>query len=349
MSYKRTIENIAVILRAEAMRYRKIYDELAEKKDRMLKEAEAGYIGNVLKNKIEEINTEFEQEITNLRINATKSLDDLNELRESEISKVGAIDEKALSKVNALRGLPVTAEEIEALASDEHISTNYWAKKAVKKLAEDNNYKVENTGYGAELALKLSILDELSDQYNRILKNYPTGNGDEVEAINCKYVYLSDSVTNRAVLLYGGKIDYLSQRDRANKAWNNIRAKETDSDKALAIGNALRNSKTSENRNALIYKIVTDTEINDYALRLTGHYNELMEFRNNKLSNYKRATEAVEKIRMTNSKERIDMIIGEEEGNECFNEMFSSEMKHNEYLKELMRPTQPETTGAEAE
>lgn len=344
---KHNIETLTVILKAEIMRYKKEFDKALEQKEKDLADAKKGFIGDKLKQRIAEINEEFDKKIVNLRLDAIASLEEIEALKKQELGEVQGIDKATVEKINALRDIPISADEYEALMQDVLISSNYWAKRSLMHLASKNNIDVTETGIGATYSVKISVLSQLKDQFARVINNYRCA--DRSENMMCEHVYLSDNVLENAIKIYGGKVSTLTEVEKANNAWLTIKANTNDIDRAFAIGNCMRNAKTEENKDRLLYLLSTDLNVKEISLQLSGYYDEITDFRSNKAIAYEQATKAMQIVRSASSKEQIDFIATEQGENAFFKKMYNEEIGRNETLAVLMNPTQPETTGAEAE
>lgn len=345
MSYD--IKTLTTILKAEIGRFKKEYDKAIEQKEKDLEDAKSGFIGDKLTQRIAEINTEFDKKVIDLRLSASVVLDEIEALKKTELGKVQGIDKTTVEKINALRDIPISADEFEALMQDVLISSNYWAKRSLMHLASKNNIDVVDTGIGATYSTKLSVLEQLRDQFTRVLYNYKSSN--KSEAMMCDYVYLSDNVMRKAMEMYDGSIGTLTEVEKADNAWLTIKANANDVDRAFMIGNCMRNAKTQENRNRLLYKLSMDANIKEVSLQLSGYYDEISDFRSNKVIDYEKATKAMQRVRSASSKEDVDSIATEQGENVFFKKMYKEEIKRNEGLAVLMYPAQAETTGAEAE
>lgn len=338
---RNNIKTLTTILKAEIEHFKKEYNEAVEQKEKDLKDAKKGFIGDKLAQRIAEINTEFERKVIDLRVNASYVLDEIGALRKTELGKVQWVDKAAVERINALRDIPISVDEFEALMQEDMISSNYWAKRSLMHLASKNNIDVVDTGIGATFSTKLNVLKQLEDQFVKVLYNYKSS--DKVEAMMCERVYLCDNVLRRAAELFDGSLSLQTEIEKANNAWFSIKANDNDVDRAFAIANCLRNAKTEENRNRLLYNLSTDTNIKEVSLQLSGYYDEISDFRSNKAIDYEKAAKAMHRVRSASAKETVDFIATEQGENVFFKKMYDDEVARNERLAILMHPTQTET------
>lgn len=342
---KMTINIVANILKADADRYRKEYDKALTEKGRALESAKKNFIGDALKVENERIENEFNSKIVELRTECAKGIEDINSLREQEKVQVQGFDKNTVEKVMALHDIPMTEDEFIALMDDVRIASNYMAKKVLMTIAEKNGIDVTKIGIGADYSTKLDVLNQLEQQLTSIISNYPDGNFDHMEAIKCKHVYLSEDIVNRAIGIYGGKLDIKSDDEKADKAFLTIKSKHGDMERAFAISNALRNAKGEAVRNRLLYKLSSDSELSDISLQMSGAYNEINNFRQNSVKDYGKAIEAMDRVRKATAKDSVDLVLSENSENAFFNKMYDSEMKKNDYLRSFMNPEYTDTTN----
>ena len=149
----------------------------------------------------------------------------------------------------------------------------------------------------------MSILDQLTDQLNKILKYYGTNDPDERANVN--YLYLSDTILERAKQMYGGKVGKLSDSQKADKAYFTVRTQHTDIQQGIAIANVLRNAK-GEVKNMILCRLAEDNGISSMAAEFSGHMDEIADFKNGKAQEYREAQKALQNIRKTKNKAVIE-------------------------------------------
>ena len=94
--------------------------------------------------------------------------------------------------------------------------SNYWVQKAVGALAEENGIPVTELPLDASLDTKLNVLNQLSDQLDKLLSFYNTGAHDS-ESMRARFLYLNDDILNNAVNIYNNGVRDLSEADAAER------------------------------------------------------------------------------------------------------------------------------------
>lgn len=344
-----TIELATKFLQLEAERYKKEYDRIIAEKKAALENARKSFIGQALQNELDRIEKKFGEELIAAKHEALKSVEVLNELREQEKAEVQGINRDTIEKINTIKDVPMTEDEFVALMDDVRVTSNYWAKRSLMNIAEKNNIDPVKTGIGADYALKLNVLSQLESQMAEIVEKYPCEgiySGDRPKVL---YANLADNVCDNAIRLYGGTVDLRTETAKAQKAILFIKAQQTDMNKALAISNAFRNSKTNENRNAMLYALATDSSISPLSLQMSGIYGEIEDFKNGKITQYAAACNAMEKVRKATEKDTVEMVKAEQGSNTYFAEMYADEIKKNEFLKSFASPLVDNVPGEVAE
>ena len=277
--------NIAVVaesLKYEADEYKKRYDEIQRAKERELKEANDNYRpgSKMLIGRVEQIKETCDSTLTRLKVEAAdRALQDVEALREQELLRVQTINEPLLAKIRAIANIPMTTAELKAFTDKINARGDYWAGRMLADIAERNGIEAAEIGIESTLDTKMSVLDQLADQLNRILKLYGTNNPEE--RINTNYVYLNDTILERAKQMYGGKVGKLSDSQKADKAYFTVRTQQTDIQQGIAISNVLRNAK-GETRNLILCRLAEDNSISNMAAEFSGHLDEIADFKNGK-------------------------------------------------------------------
>lgn len=330
------IEVVAECLKFEADEYKKSYDEIQRTKERELKEAEDNYKpgSKMLIDKVEQIKNACDSTLTRLKVEAAdRAMRDVEELREQEMLRVQTINENLLSKIRAIANIPMTSLELKAFAAKIGAKGDYWASRALSDIAEQNGIDPAEIGIESTYDTKMSILDQLTDQLNRILKYYGTKDPEERPKVN--HLYLNDTIIERAKQMYGGKVGRLSDDQRVDKAYFTVRTQFTDIQKGIAISNVLRNAK-GEVRNMLLCRLAEDNAISNMAAEFSGHYDEIASFKNGKAAEYRAAEKAMQDIRKIKDKTVIEQTAAGMEDNTFFGDMFAKEQKQNADLYETL-------------
>lgn len=338
--------NIAVVaegLKFEADEYKKRYDEIQRTKERELKEANDNYKpgSKMLIERTEQIKNACDSALTRLKVEvADRALQDVEALREQELFRVQTVNEPLLAKIRAIANIPMTALELKAFSAKIGAKGDYWASRALSDIAEQNGIDPEEIGIESTYDTKMSVLDQLTDQLNRIFKYYGTNDPEERPKVN--HIYLNDTIIERAKQMYGGKVGRLSDGQKADKAYFAVRTQFTDIQKGIAISNVLRNAK-GEVRNMLLCRLAEDNTISNMAAEFSGHYDEIASFKNGKAAEYREAERAMQNIRKVKDKTVIEQTAAGMEDNTFFEDMFAKEQKQNADLYETLNGAGTET------
>ncbi len=182
--------------------------------------------------------------------------------------------------------LPISLStlELKAFAAKIGAKGDYWASRALSDIAEQNGIDSVEIGLESAYDTKMSILDQLAGQLNRIFKYY--GTNDPIERPKVNYMYLNDTIIERAKQMYGGKAGKLSDSQKADRAYFTVRTQHTDIQKGIAIANVLRNAKDGV-RNLILCRIAEDNSISSMAAEFSGHFEEITGFKNGLAKEYR--------------------------------------------------------------
>lgn len=338
-----SIAVVAESLKFEAEEYKKRYDEIQRTRERELKEAKENYKegSKMLIERVERIKETCDSTLTRLKVEAAdRALQDVEALREQELFRVQTVNEPLLAKIRAISNIPMTALELKAFSAKIGAKGDYWASRALADIAEQNGIDPEEIGIESTYDTKMSVLDQLTDQLNRIFKYYGTNDPEERPKVN--HMYLNDTIIERAKQMYGGKVGRLSDSQKADKAYFTVRTQFTDIQKGIAISNVLRNAK-GEVRNMLLCRLAEDNTISNMAAEFSGHYDEIASFKNGKAAEYREAERAMQNIRKVKDKTIIEQTAAGMEDNTFFGDMFAKEQKQNADLYETLNGAGTET------
>lgn len=331
--------NIAVVaegLKFEADEYKKRYDEIQRTKERELKEANDNYKpgSKMLIERTEQIKNACDSALTRLKVEAAdRALQDVEALREQELFRVQTVNEALLAKIRAIANIPMTALELKAFAAKIGAKGDYWANRALSDIAEQNGIDSTEIGLESTYDTKMSILDQLTDQLNRIFKYYGTNDPEERPKVN--YMYLNDTMIERAKQMYGGKVGKLSDGQKADKAYFTVRTQQTDIQKGIAISNVLRNAK-GEVKNLILCRLAEDNSLSSMAAEFSGHFDEIASFKNGRAAEYREAEKALQNIRKVKDRTIIEQTAAGMEDNTFFRDMFAKEQRQNMTLNEIL-------------
>ena len=186
------------MLKQETEEYKKGCDGIQTARERELKEANDNYKpgSKLLAERVEQIKNACDASLARLRVEtADRALKDVEELRQQELQRVQTVNEPLIAKIRAIANIPMTTAELKAFTDKINARGDYWAGRMLADIAERNGIEAAEIGIESTLDIKMSVLDQLADQLNRILKYY--GTNDPEERINTKYVYLSDAILER--------------------------------------------------------------------------------------------------------------------------------------------------------
>lgn len=334
---KLTIDIITAIMKYEAEQYKKGYDEAIKTK----KEAEKTLNENFkkgtdfYKKQKEAINTDFEETIGKLKVTAAeRGLKDVKDLREQEKKRIQNIDETLLAKIRAVSDIPMTQSELTALADKLGTKDNYWASRMLSNIAEKNGIDFFDRALEPSYDTKMSVLDQLVDQFDNIISKYPA---DKWDGGKVNHLYLSDRVIANAKAIYGGKITTASDEQIADKAYWTVRGQGTQIEKGIAISNVLRNAK-GETRNLLLCKLAEDNTIQEMAYKLSGYSEEINSFKYGKAKEYRKAQRIMNDITNITDREVVQNILTENVENNFLSGLVEQETKKNEYFASLVMP-----------
>ncbi len=302
-------------------------------------------------NKKQEIQLACDMAIIKAREKAAKKATEaIEDMKEWERTGVRTINTEALARVNALRGIPVTTEELKQILS-KHGSSNYWVQRAVAALAEENGIPVTDLPLDSSLDVKLNVLDQLSGQLDLLLEHYsPTAKTRE--ASEARFLYLNDSILDNAVRIYNNGTKDLSEADAAERAYYKIRAISGQMSKAVAISNSLRNLKKEDTKNMLLYRLAKDDSIRSEAYEVAGISDVMAEWKCGKADRYARAINMMNGIKTMQDTEKIKeklrsyinrVQMGSESENEFLRHEITKTYKKNTFIGRALE----EMSGAE--
>lgn len=281
---------------------------------------------------------------------AKKAAEEIEGMKEWERTSVGIINTELLAKVNALRGIPVTTEELTQILS-KHGSSNYWVQRAVAALAEENGIPATDLPLDSSLDVKLSVLDQLSEQLDLLLRHYSL-TGNTREASEARFLYLNDSILDNAVKIYNNGVKDLSEADAAEKAYYKIRAMSGQMSKAVAIANSMRNLKKEDSKNMLLYRLAKDNTVMAEAYQIAGISDVMAEWKGGKADRYGRAINMINSIKTMQDTENIKanlrgyinrVKMGSEAENEFLRHEITKAYKKNTFIGRALE----EMSGAE--
>ena len=231
-----------------------------------------------------------------------------------------------------------------ALAHKFGAKGDYWSSRLIQSIADNNSI----TGIEIESSLdtKMSVLDQLEQQMNEIVKYYPVNNYPEKRAM-VRFGYLTEPILENTKKIYGGKMRHESDKTLADRAYLTILSKHGDIERAFTIQNTLKNAK-GQTRNLLLCRLAKENlskRISDFAIELSGAKEEIDSFKNGKARQYLHAREAVERALKATEKETIEQILENNKENEFMEQLIEDAKEKSVHFKELITPTVEEASN----
>lgn len=323
--------------------YKTQYDKIKKEFKKALQDIEDGYKPGPLKDeKIKGVSDSFNKQFTDLRLAyADKCTKDIETVRELERDKISVISETKLAKLKAISDIPLTAEEMAALIDTYKFSDDYWCERYIKTIAEKNGFDASST-MEADFATKMSVLDQLQQQSEEMLKYYD-GMDQRDGELRQKTVYLnhSNAVMENAMKIWYGECNVISDEELANKAFLTVRSKQTDVEKGIAMSNVLRNAK-GEARNELLFALATDNSISQFAYQLSGFNEELVAFRSGKARAYAEAKEVIKEAEKFTDSEIARAFLNSHSNNEFVLGLAKSSAQKNNVFKTFVAEAKTE-------
>lgn len=342
------IHDLTNLLRAIRVDYQESYKKALETKKQELATLQRDYVRNTptYAAKEKEIEYNFDMAVVKARAQAAdQASEEIEDLRQWELARVGRIDEAALNKINALWNVPLTTTELQEILAKNGRS-NYLVQKAVGALAEQNGIPVTELPLDASIDTKLSILSGLEEQLDKMLTNYtPDPHKRGREYMEARFLYLNDDILNNAVNIYNNGVRDLSEADAAERTYYKIRAMSGQMSKACAISNALRNLKSQDAKNMLLYQLATDDSIRSEVYQVAGVADMMAEWKSGKADRYMRAIRMMDKLKNTQDVEGIESTLrgymervkmGSEPVNEFVRGQITKAYKKNSFISKAL-------------
>lgn len=333
-----TFEFLCVLAKAEAENYKQKYDELKAEKQKKLDEIKQNFKPNTefYTKAVKDAEEDFNKKVVNIQKDFSESVFDVVEnVRSEELARVQSVNETKLNKMKALADVPMTADELLALADRFDVKGDYWCSRILYEIAEKNGIDNFDGYVESSYSTKLNLLDQMTGHVEEMIKNYD-GRDQKDSAVRRRtlYVLFSDNVMNRFEEIWNGKYNVTSDADAVNKAFFTVYSKHSDVEKGLALANVLRNAK-GERRNQLLCKFA-EANISDFAIKLSGYSEEIESFKGGKASQYRNAESIIEQAgKLQNDEMRKQLVIANSD-NPFLNGLITAEAKKNLVFSELV-------------
>ena len=306
----KNIHDLTNLLRAIRIDYQHTYKQALETKKQELATLQRDYVRNTptYTAKEKEIEFNFDVAVVKARAKAAeKAGEEIEDLRQWELARVGRIDEAALNKINVLWNVPLTTVELQEILAKNGRS-NYLVQKAVGALAEQNGIPVTELPLDTSIDTKLSILSGLEEQLDKMLTNYtPDPHKQGREYMEARFLYLNDDILKNSVDIYTNGVKELSELDAVERSYCKIKAMSGQMQKAIVISNSLRNLKRQDAKNMLLYRLAMDDGIRSEAYEVAGIADEMAQWKGGgKAERYVRAIKLTDKLKTTQDVEKIE-------------------------------------------
>lgn len=340
----KNIHDLTNLLRAIRVDYQHTYKQALETKKQELATLQRDYVRNspTYTAKEKEIEYNFDMAVVKARARAAdQASEEIEDLRQWELARVGWIDEAALNKINALWNVPLTTTELQEILAKNGRS-NYLVQKAAGALAEQNGIPVTELSLDASIDTKLSILSGLEEQLDKMLTNYdPDPYKKGREFMEARFLFLNDDVLKNSVDIYTNGVKELSEMDAATRSYYKIRAMDGQMSKACAITNSLRNLKKQDAKNMLLYQLAKDNTIRSEAYEVAGISDIMAEWKTGKAERYEKAVRMADKLKTIQDVEEIEsklkdyverVKMGSEQVNEFVRGQIAKAHKKNSFI-----------------
>lgn len=340
----KNIHDLTNLLRAIRVDYQHTYKQALETKKQELATLQRDYVRNspTYTAKEKEIEYNFDMAVVKARARAAdQASEEIEDLRQWELARVGRIDEAALNKINALWNVPLTTTELQEILAKNGRS-NYLVQKAAGALAEQNGIPVTELSLDASIDTKLSILSGLEEQLDKMLTNYdPDPYKKGREFMEARFLFLNDDVLKNSVDIYTNGVKELSEMDAATRSYYKIRAMDGQMSKACAITNSLRNLKKQDAKNMLLYQLAKDNTIRSEAYEVAGISDIMAEWKTGKAERYEKAVRMADKLKTIQDVEEIEsklkdyverVKMGSEQVNEFVRGQIAKAHKKNSFI-----------------
>ena len=292
------IKTFCTVLRSESLRYKQKHKELTKKYKEDIENVEKTYIKDTPPYKaiLETLKKNYDESIRDMRLECTKIANDMvTELKAIEKNRIGKVDEAKLAKIRAIQDMSLSVEELEVLAGIYNADGDYWASRALMEIAEKNGIDGFAGVMEAPYSTKLSVINDLANQFSQIITNYPSQFRDEQTKL--EYVYLNEDIINRAELIYKGRISAVDSELSARKAWSAMLSKPTAVERAGCLSNILKNAKGEMKDELLLHCCLQDgVTITADVLEMSGFAEDVKQFKEKGVANYQRAKNLVYEI-----------------------------------------------------
>lgn len=310
---------LIALCHVEGGSFRNTYRELEKAKKEELQDMQKNFIKNSpgYKAKEEQIETEFAKKVADLRRETSETLKNAIEaVRDAEMARVMNVQEASLAKIRAVADIPMTKAELSALMEKYNINNNYWSARLFMEIAEKNAIDTSDM-FEPTYDVKMSVLDQLAYQADRLINYYPDDRHWESDGAEIRHGYLTSITLPALSEAFYGSTNIVSDNSALVRFEAKLKTKNTDFEKGVVIGEYLRNAR-GDKRNEALFSIAMNNDISERAAQLSGYASEISAFKTGKAEMYLNAKKAMESLSGTDSEERKQEIIESNSSNEFF-------------------------------
>lgn len=321
------------ILRNEAKAYKGAYDKLVIDRDVEIKKVRETYIRNTPAHRkaILEIESRFYESIADAQTAfSTSGMRAIDALRDLEYKRTGEINKDKLAKLREISDIPMTFKELDVVMDIFGVEGDYWAEKMCEAIAAKNGFDIK---VSPSYEKRMNVLDELQDQMEKIIKDYPAKDSDAGAEV--RFLYLNDSVLRNAVKMYCGKDWLETAADKASQIYLEILRGTSELDRARLLKKALENPN-EEVRKLVLCHVATRGDLSDFTIEFSRHSGEIQAFRDGRATEYMAAIDAISRLEKTEDKVTAERILREHEDNRYIPGLLEAAKKCNAELKELL-------------
>lgn len=351
----RKTETIFGIIQVAAEDYKSKYNEANKERKAALKQLKHELISNTPRYRAEQaqIEADFQAALTRNREKVlAEVLPELQNARQRAENALAVTEQEAkrMDTLKRFSDMPLSQREINILA--DKYGGGYWSDRYISQLAEKNN--CEYLSGGAEIGEKLEALDQLESSINNFVQEYTENASYELlRSVSDNTVYRLEEQFTR---------DYidtkLTPEQKAQRVLAMCRNQPDFLSKSIKLANSYKNADV-RTRQFIITLCADDERLID-VLRMAGLNNRVEAFRENGLSDMKKAIKTVNEAQKQTDVLEIAAMLDSAGDNPFLAELIADtlEATSNEHFREAVeksnmsdllrakREVEAETNGA---
>lgn len=328
-------ETIFDIIPIAVSDYKNKYNEAERERKAALKQLKHELVPNTPRYRAEsaQIEADFQAALTQSRekvlAEVMPELEGARQRAENALT-VTDTESKKMDTLKRFADMPLSQREINILS--EKYGGGYWSDRYISQLAEKNN--CEYFAGGAEIGEKLDALDQLESNLNTFLNGY---NGDEttryeiMRSVSENTVYKLEEQFTR---------DYadvkLTPEQKAQRVLAVCRNQPDFLSKSIRLASSYKNADVRTRQ--IILALCADDERLTDVLRMAGLNKRVDDFRENGLSDMKKAIQTVHKAQKLDDVIEIAATLDSVEDNPFMAELITDalEATSNEHFREAV-------------